>query len=53
MESYQSPRLKDIADFIVQKNPPITLSDEYYRMGYDQTEYEEKQKRTSALPTSF
>lgn len=43
MESYQSPRLKDIADFIVQKNPPITYN-EYYRMGYDQTEYEEKQE---------
>lgn len=43
MESYQSPRLKDIADFIAQKNPPITY-DEYYRMGYDQTEYEEKQE---------
>jgi len=43
MESYQSPRLKDIADFIAQKNPPITYN-EYYRMGYDQTEYEEKQE---------
>ncbi|MGP6459974.1 hypothetical protein [Pseudomonas parakoreensis] len=43
MASYQSPRLKDIADFIAQKNPPITY-DEYYRMGYDQTEYEEKQE---------
>ncbi|MFJ5255874.1 hypothetical protein ACIP8I_11805 [Pseudomonas sp. NPDC088414] len=43
MESYQSPRLKDIADFIAQKNPTITY-DEYYRMGYDQTDYEEKQE---------
>ncbi|WP_445177964.1 hypothetical protein [Pseudomonas sp. McL0111] len=43
MQSYQSPRLKSIADFIAQKNPPITYG-EYYRMGYDQTEYEEKQE---------
>ncbi|MFJ4247498.1 hypothetical protein [Pseudomonas sp. NPDC089741] len=43
MQSYQSPRLKSIADFIAQKNPTITY-DEYYRMGYDQTEYEERQE---------
>ncbi|MBV7574655.1 hypothetical protein KW846_18275 [Pseudomonas sp. PDM32] len=43
MDSFYSPRLKNIADFIAQENPPITY-DEFYRLGYDQTEYEEKQE---------
>ncbi|WP_226501711.1 hypothetical protein [Pseudomonas sp. MWU16-30322] len=43
MDSFRSARLKDMADFIAQKNPAITY-DEYYRMGYDQTEYEEQQE---------
>ncbi|MFJ2283986.1 hypothetical protein ACIOUG_23035 [Pseudomonas sp. NPDC087803] len=43
MDSFGSSRLKRIADFIAQKNPAITY-DEYYRMGYDQTKYEEQQE---------
>jgi hypothetical protein len=43
MTSFYSDRLKTIADFIAKNNPPITY-DEYYKIGYDATDYEVRQE---------